>query len=126
MAKLANMTGMSNVLRNLKKADVKIGKGLEVGLKRGGLFLQRESMKIVPVDLDNLRPSADTRNIGGKGFDTDIVVHYGAGANYAPYVHEDLEARHKPGKTAKFLEKPAREKRKDILNIINEEAGSIK
>ncbi len=126
MAKLANVTGVSNVIRNLKKANIKIGAGLEKGLKRGGLLIQRESMKIVPVDLNNLRPSASTDNIGGKGFATDIVVHYGAGANYAIFVHEDLEARHKSGKTAKYLEKPVREKRREVLNIINDEAGSIR
>ena len=126
MAKLVHITGMDNIFRNLKKANIKIGKGLSKGLKRGGLLIQRESMRIVPVDLNNLRPSASTDNIGGEGFATDIVVHYGAGANYAVYVHEDLEARHKPGKSAKYLEKPAREKRREVLNIINEEAGSIR
>jgi hypothetical protein len=126
VVQLAKVTGVSNVIRNLKKANVKIGNGLSKGLKRGGLFLQRESQLIVPVDLGILNKTANTVNIGGEGFATDIVVHYGDGVNYAIFVHEDLEARHKPGKTAKYLEKPAREKRREILNIISEEAGSIK
>ncbi len=118
MAKLSKMTGMTQVLNNLKKATVQMGKKAERGLKKGGLFLQRESMKVVPVDLDNLRPSARTDNIGGSGFDADIVVHYGAGADYAVYVHEDLEARHKEGKKAKYLEGPAREQKSEIFKIV--------
>lgn len=52
------------------------------------------------------------------GFDTDVIVHYGAGADYAVYVHEDMNARHKPCKTAKYLERPAREKKNEIFKII--------
>ena len=40
--------------------------------------------------------------------------------DYAIYVHEDLNARHKKGKNAKFLERPARDEtvRRDILGIM--------
>ena len=37
-----------------------------------------------------------------------VVVGY-AGTNYAIFVHEDMQARHKEGKQAKFLEAPARQ-----------------
>lgn len=37
----------------------------------------------------------------------DVIVGYTA--NYAIFVHEDLTARHAPGKTAKYLEHPYRE-----------------
>ncbi len=118
MAKLIKITGMTQVLSNLKKATNQMAKKAERGLKRGGLFLQRESMKIVPVDLNNLRPTARTDNIGGSGFDADVVVHYGSGADYAVYVHEDMEARHQEGKKAKYLEGPAREKKDEIFKVI--------
>jgi hypothetical protein len=36
----------------------------------------------------------------------DVIVGYAA--SYAVYVHENLEARHKEGKRAKFLEQPFR------------------
>lgn len=36
-----------------------------------------------------------------------VVVGYQA--NYAVYVHENLEARHAPGTQAKYLEQPARQ-----------------
>jgi hypothetical protein len=122
MAHLVKITGISKVVHNLKKARGVMGKRYAKGLKAGGLFLQRLSQQIVPIDTGNLRGTADTHNIGGEGFDADIVVHYGAGAAYAVYVHENLDARHAPGKTAKYLERPAREKRKEIIQVIRDRA----
>ena len=119
MAKLIKITGMSRVLANLKRSKSATAAGVERGLKQAGLFLQRESMLIVPIDKDILRPGAFTRNVGGSGFDADVVVGYVA--DYATYVHEDLQAKHKPGKQAKYLEQPAREKKGEIVKIIKEE-----
>lgn len=120
MAQLLRMTGMSKVLGRLKASKSSVATGAQRGLKKAGLFLQRESQLIVPVDKNNLKPGAFTRNIGGSGFDTDVIVGYVA--DYAVYVHEDLQAKHKPGKQAKFLEEPARTKRGEIIKIIKEEA----
>lgn len=39
-------------------------------------------------------------------------------ANYALYVHENLEARHEPGKQPKFLEQPARENKDALVEIV--------
>lgn len=118
MAKLTSMTGVNTVLKNLRKATVGFEGRAERGLKLGGLFLQRESQKVVPVDTSNLRGGAETRNVGGKGFATDIIVLYKA--IYAVFVHENLDARHKSGKQAKFLEEPARRYLGEILKIIAE------
>ena len=123
MALLTTISGIDIVLRNLKKSRGTIGTSVAKGLKRGALLLQRESMKIVPVDTNILRAGAFNRNIGGEGFDTDMMVGYQA--EYAVYVHEDLEARHKTGKQAKYLEAPARQFRPDILKIIAEEGSKI-
>ena len=41
--------------------------------------------------------------------DTKAVVVVGYTQAYALYVHENLEAKHKEGKQAKFLEAPARQ-----------------
>ena len=120
MARLVTITGMPKVLANLKRSKSITAAGVERGLKQGGLFLQRESQKIVPVDTSNLKNGAFTRNTGGRGFDADVVVGYVA--DYAVYVHEDLQAKHKPGKQAKYLEQPAREKKGEIIKIIKEEA----
>ncbi len=145
MARLASISGIDEIIRNLKRVDAQIARGVARGLKRGGLLLQRESQKIVPVDKGPLKASAFTRNMGGSGFDTDIVVGYTQ--NYAVYVHENLEARHGrafneafgkrtsiktgkvsihklrgPNQQAKFLEQPARQLKPVILRIIHQEA----
>jgi len=120
MAKLITITGMPRILKNLKRSKLTTALGVQRGLKRAGQFLQRESQLIVPVDTSNLKGGAFTRNIGGSGFDTDVVVGYVA--DYAVYVHEDLQANHKTGKQAKYLEQPAREKKDEIFRIIREEA----
>ncbi len=122
MAGLITITGTPRVLANLKRSNSTIAAGVERGLKLAGVFLQAESQRIVPVDLGILKGTADTRNVGGSGFDADIVVHYGAGADYAVYVHENLQAKHKSGKQAKYLEQPARQKKNEIIRIIKKEA----
>jgi hypothetical protein len=151
---LTNVTGLEKVLKNLDRANVKIGEAVARGLVKGGLVLQAASMDIVPVQLGNLKASCFTRNVGGKGFDTDVVVGYTAG--YAVYVHEDLTKTHgkefnalhaeeiaaaagtprgtaKGGmfprgenQQAKFLERPMREKRIEILKIVAAEARGIR
>jgi hypothetical protein len=100
----------------MQRANKGIGKRVERGLKNGALFLQRQSTKVVPIDKNVLRPSVNTRNVGGEGFKTDMVVSYTT--EYAVYVHEDLNAQHKEGKQAKFLEGPARDNKKEIFQII--------
>ncbi len=113
---MVKVTGVSNVVRNLRAAQVLTEAQIERGLKRAGLFVQRESQLIVPILTGNLKGGANTRNVGGRGSKADIVIAYHA--DYAVFVHENLDARHLPGKTAKFLERPLREKRNQIFNII--------
>lgn len=81
---------LKNVLSNLDKAEDGLRLGLKVGLKRGALFLQSESMKQVPVDLCALRASAFTRDEGGL----NGGVYVGYTAKYAAYVHE-MPMKHK-------------------------------
>jgi hypothetical protein len=144
------VTGLENILSSLKRAEKMFATGIERGLVKAGLFLQVKSQEIVPVQTGNLKGSAFTRNEGGTGFETDITVGYTS--NYAVYVHEDLNAAHgvdfnikhidkiataphRKGKSrdkmwfhrgvyqqAKFLEKPARDNRSEIIKIIANEA----
>lgn len=95
--------------------------GMNRGLIRAGLWLQRESQKIVPVDTAALKNSARTRS-EGVGFDTIVTVSYST--DYAMYVHEDLVARHKKGKQAKYLEDPARYGRKKMQQIVRKSVSS--
>lgn len=55
------------------------------------------------------------KNKSKRGDDVDYIVGYTA--NYALFVHEDLESRHPVGQ-AKFLEQPARELRGELISII--------
>jgi hypothetical protein len=115
MARVKGITGVKEVLANLRKADYVFGKGIERGLKRAGLWLQGLSQQFVPVDTGNLKNSAFTR-ASGKGMKTDVFVGYTAA--YAVYVHEMLDNKHKMGKIAKFLELPMRSNRENLLKII--------
>ena len=116
MAGMIAITGMTRVLSNMRKSKITMGSTFERNLKRAGLFLQRKSMQVVPIDKDILRPSANTRKISGKDWTTDVVVSYHT--DYAVYVHEDLNARHKSGKQAKYLEGPARQNKGEIFTIV--------
>jgi hypothetical protein len=151
---LTNVTGLEKVLKNLDRANVKIGQAVVRGLVKGGLVLQAAAQDIVPVNTGNLHDTAFIRNVGGKGFDADVIVGYTAA--YAVYVHEDLTKAHgkefnakyaeeiaaakgtKQGtanagmhprgenQQAKFLERPMREQRTTILKIIADEARSVR
>jgi len=109
--------GIKSLKAKLKRHPKATTVGLRRGLYRGGLYLQRMSQMIVPVDTATLKGSANTR-LEGEGLGSAAVVGYGT--DYAVYVHEDLEARHKPGKAAKFLETPLREKRDKIAKIVHD------
>lgn len=92
MANIVRVSGLPTVLRNLRQARDKIAQATAKGLVKGGLHLQRKSQQIVPVQLGDLKNSAGTRNIGGRGFDADVIVFYNT--EYAVYVHEDLTKAH--------------------------------
>lgn len=146
MAVLPKVDGVAEVINRLRQTHENLGNGVARGLKKAGLFLQRESQGQVPVHLGPLKASAFTRAFG-KGFKTDVVVGYTA--KYAVFVHEDLEAAHGKefnvkhadkianahtpaqkkmwfnrgeNQQAKFLERPAREKAGEIIQIIADEA----
>jgi hypothetical protein len=114
-----NVIGADEIKRNLKIAGVKLGLSVRQGLIRAGLFLQRKSQEIVPIDTSTLKNSAGTR---ADGYNWDTVVSVFYTATYAVYVHERTKLKHKEGKSAKYLEKPARQHKAKILRLI---AGEI-
>ena len=97
MAHMVRVIGAKEIKRRLRKANVRLGGTFRKGLIKAGLFLQRESQKIVPVEFGVLKNSAGTKAIG-KGWRTDVVVYYTA--SYAVYVHEITTSKHAPGKEA--------------------------
>lgn len=134
MAKMQAITGVAEVLKNLKERTVALSEGCNRGLRKAGLRLQRESQRVVPVDYGILKASAFTRS-EGAGFQTEVTVGYTA--RYAIYVHENTEMKLKgeprfsPHKgrywdpqgrgQSKFLEEPMRRFSKELQALIKEE-----
>lgn len=139
MANIAAITGVQRVIDNLRRRRDFLAAGVERGLTRAGLMLQRESQRLVPVDYGVLKASAFTRKTG-SGFGTVVTVGYTAA--YAIYVHENVEMRlrgeprpapHKgrywdpQGRgQSKFLEEPARRLRGTLRQIILDEARIVR
>lgn len=144
MANVVKIEGIKQLVKNAGMYRRNFAFAIERGLKRGGLFLQRESQKLVPVNTGNLKASATTRAIN-SGLDTQVQVGYTA--KYAIFVHEAVEMKLKglprgaagKGKgyrghywdprgkgQAKFLEQPAKEKRKEIRDIVVKAARAVK
>ena len=142
MAVIVRITGVNGAVQKIKLTGRAVEQKLPAALKRAGLFLQRESMKLVPVQYGPLKASAFTR-AEGRGFRTRVIVGYTAA--YAIYVHEITTAAHGkayntkyareiaaaktpaekkiwfrrgPNQQAKFLETPARTRQAEIADII--------
>lgn len=140
MAKFASVIGLQKTLAQLKVANREKIAAYFRGYKKAGIFLQRLSMQIVPVDEGNLKASgSDFPRWTMEG--DRITVICGYTAEYAVIVHEDLELRHGqvyndwyrqdidagrdhergPHQQAKFLEEPLRKNRNEIRQIIVDE-----
>lgn len=137
MAAINQISGMGQIIINLALQGKVIEKGVENGLKKAGLLLQRESQKMVPVEFGNLKASAYTR-ADGNGFSTQVTVGYTAA--YALYVHEAVgmvlkglpRTPNPPHKgrywdpqgqaSAKFLEEPARRLTPQLLKVVEDSA----
>ena len=116
MANMFNVkfSGMSAFKRAARKEKGAYEKRFTNALKVMGLFVQRESQKIVPVDTANLKRTAFTRNVG-TGHSPIVLVGYTA--NYAIYVHENTEAAHKSGKFDKFLQRIVTDKKSEMYAV---------
>lgn len=121
MPNMASVTGLAQIIANVKRRHDEMARGTERGLKQAGLKLQRASQKLVPVEYGPLKASAFTRSSGSR-FSTVVTVGYTAA--YALHVHENvaMKGKGKPRPSglgnywdpagrgqAKFLEQPARE-----------------
>ena len=90
---LRGVTGVEQVIAKMRTIGAtKIGPDIGRGLTNAGKFLQRKSQEVVPKQIGDLHDTAFTRNIGGVGLKTDILVGYTA--EYAAVVHEDLTKAH--------------------------------
>lgn len=119
MKSKATVIGVAEIRRQLQRKHNEHGLKFAIGVKRAGLWLLRESMKIVPVDTSALKNSGpNVTRADGSGWRTVMTVGYGQ--NYAIYVHENITARHAPGKVAKFLETPMRKGMIELRKIIKD------
>lgn len=135
--------GVVTFLSKLGKEAQRRSHAVEIGLKRCGMLLLRESMRIVPVDTGFLRRSG---KVVTTGVGNTTVVQVGYSAAYSVFVHENLDVAHGdvfnqkyaeqikaglmksrgPNQQAKFLEQPFVELRPEFLRIMKEEQDNAK
>ena len=97
------LEGSEELQAALRQAGTRGPAALEAALYAEGLQIFAASQAVVPVDTGILRGSG----VVEAARDGSVLIGYGGPATpYALTVHEDLEARHKEGKTAKYLEAP--------------------
>lgn len=114
----SNVDGLKRIQAALRKVQQRDAVRVRRALLKTGLTLQRFSQELVPIDTSALKNSARTK-AEGTGFDTAVTVSYGT--EYAVFVHEDLEAQHAPGKSAKFLETPLRTRQTELRQVFEDE-----
>ena len=119
MAGLKNIKGFDKVKRNLNKEIMAIqGRSMQ-GLIEAAIFIRRdmeETPPLIPIDTGNLRASWFTSPIR-EGAKFGLMI--GFSANYAVFVHENMEATFsRPGAGPKFLEAALSRNKEEILTII--------
>lgn len=111
MAVGGSVKGFSQIKSAIEQVKKEHEKKKRKALNRIGVIIKADSVKLTPVDTSNLRGSAYIDVDGSKS------VFIGYTADYAVYVHEDLEATHEVGE-AKFLEKAVKMNQKRIIDEI--------
>lgn len=119
------LEGMEQVLLRMNREIDEIEGATLGGLLAGGLIVQAQAQRDVPVERGNLRASAYTRPSG------KLSVDVGFEAAYALFVHENLEMKLKgqprpsglgvywgPRGKAKFLEHALRDKEDEVIKAI--------
>ncbi|MCE8418554.1 HK97 gp10 family phage protein [Rhodovulum sulfidophilum] len=118
--------GLDDLNRQLRKIARDAPEAAQRGAYAGGLLIQGEGQKLTPVEHNNLRGSAYTQKIP-KG------AEVGFSAEYAIFVHENLEQKRKgkprpsglgtywnPG-GPKFLEKAVDENAEAVRDLVEAE-----
>lgn len=123
----ARVKGVDKALNGLNKELRKIEGKTIAGLMAGGLIIQGEAQKRVPVEYGNLRGSAYTR----KSRTNAKKVEVGFSAAYALFIHENMEQKLKgearpsglgvywgPNGQPKFLESAMIDKQQEVLEAV--------
>jgi hypothetical protein len=121
------LKGLDKVMANLNREITKIEGRTIAGLLEGGLIIEAEAKKRVPVEHGQLRASGFTR----KAQNNPRAVHIGFSAAYAVFVHENTEMVLKgkprpsgkgvywgPAGESRFLANAATAKRREVLEAV--------
>lgn len=100
--------GLNEIRRNFKRAQQKVDLNKRQALTRIGFIVKADAVRNAPVDTGNLRNSAYSEVM-------EDSVQVGFTADYAIFVHENLEAHFNRG-GPKFLERAIAKNRDRILD----------
>lgn len=115
---MAKVSGQDKLLQELKRVGTtSMKQAYSNAMTDMLLTVKGKSMKRTPVDTGFLKSATfikqfRTTKMGSKG----MVYNT---ANYAKYVHENLNASHTEGQQAKFLETAVQEVSKDAEEILS-------
>lgn len=115
------LRGLDQIAKIADRASLTVRPALAKAVFAEANSVLNESKKIVPVDTGALKSSGrvEPPQITGGGVSVQIT-YGGAAAPYALIVHEDPDARHKSGKSYKYLEIPARARRPVFVQNVKE------
>lgn len=135
---ITRIIGLSDLRNKLRARKKKAAAGFEKGSKKAAKLILSKALEIVPLDTQELYDSGRVE-VTGTGLNTEARIKFEA--EHAIVVHEDLTLRHgaafneayaediaagktharRPQEQAKYIEKPIRENRKEIRDMINNE-----
>lgn len=123
--------GMDDLNKALASLVPEVSDAAMAGMFAGGLVIQAASQRNTPVEYGNLRASAYTQRKPNK------TVEVGHSANYAIYVHENmeqtLEGEPRPSGLGtywnpggpKFLERAVNENAREVLDQVAVRIGKV-
>jgi hypothetical protein len=90
-------------------------RGFQIGVRKAAYYVFQLTQAMVPVDTGYLKSTGSIK-FGGSGVQFSFMIGYGA--DYAIYVHERLDQYHEPPTAAKFVERPMRESRGVVNQMV--------
>lgn len=116
---------MSDLKKKIENLTFTIPKAVRQFMRMEGEEAKADSMKNTPIEYGALRGSHEVigPNADGRDIEVEITVG-GPSAEYAIYVHEDLEANHPRGGEAKFLENAVARRQVGLLQRLADTVGS--
>lgn len=115
-----DMSGLNKPSFRGQTVAERVGSGTSAGLMELGLKIERDAKRKTPVDTGKLKNSGYSKPSGTWA---NPKVEVGFSADYALYVHEDLEVNHRNGE-ARFLVKAVAENMGDHQKIFVKNIGA--